>query len=95
MSNIATYTNRDGDKITFTHEGEKVTMEGGHWLRWAYEDDGTITMVDPSGGPYIEVGDNLKMFWLKGEYQDLIIESIEVDTQTELDKSVNVIFKIK
>jgi hypothetical protein len=35
-------------------------------------------MVDPSGGPYISIGDNLKAFWPKGEYQDLIVDGIEI-----------------
>jgi hypothetical protein len=34
-----------------------------------------ISMVDPSGGPYIALGHNLKEFWIT-EYQDLIVESI-------------------
>lgn len=58
-----------------------------------------IGMVDPSGGPYISVGDNLKQFWPKGEYQDLVVESIKFQSEPEnVDKddykSV-IIFKIK
>jgi hypothetical protein len=49
-------------------------------------------MVDPSGGPYIEVGNNLNHFWPKGKYQDLIIESIKID---DAEDSSIVIFKIK
>lgn len=49
-------------------------------------------MVDPSGGPYINVGDNLKHFWPRDEYQDLIIESMKFDTKNE-DPIVT--FKIK
>lgn len=93
--NQVTYTNRYKDKITFTHEGDTVKMEGGHWVRWAYEDDGTITMVDPSGGPYIEVGNNLKEFWPKGEYQDLIIESITIGDYNNDTRSSPVTFKIR
>jgi hypothetical protein len=45
------------------------------------------------------VGDNLNGFWPKGEYQDLIVESIKMaapvkDTDEDDKKSV-VIFKIK
>ena len=58
-----------------------------------------ISMVDPSGGPYISLGDNLKMFWPKGKYQDLIVESIKMAAPTkdtdEDDKKSVVIFKIK
>jgi hypothetical protein len=34
-------------------------------------------MVDPSGGPYITVGMNLKEFFGR-DYEDLIIESIKI-----------------
>jgi hypothetical protein len=52
-----------------------------------YSDKDTINMVDPSGGPYLTVGNNLKMFFGK-DYEDLIIKEIK----TEVDK---IIFKIK
>jgi len=57
-----------------------------------------ISMVDPSGGPYISLGNNLKEFWPKGEYQDLIVESIKFVPQSDEDKDdykSTVIFKIK
>jgi hypothetical protein len=92
--NQVTYKNRYKDIITFTHEGDTVTMQGGRWIRWAFEDDGTIIMVDPSGGPYIELGNNLAHFWPKGEYKDLIVESITVGDHDENDGTV-VTFKIK
>jgi hypothetical protein len=90
--NKVTYKNRHRDEIIFTHEGDTVTMEGGTWMRWSYDEDGTITMVDPSGGPYIELGNNLKEFWPNEEYQDLIIESISLDSSKETN---TVTFKIK
>ena len=52
-----------------------------------YSDKDTIDMVDPSGGPYISLGDNLKGFFGK-EYQDLII------TEIKLEENI-VTFKIK
>ena len=57
-----------------------------------------ISMVDPSGGPYISLGNNLKEFWPKGEYQDLIVESIKFVPQSDEDKDdykSTVIFKVK
>jgi len=61
-----------------------------------------ISMVDPSGGPYISLGMNLKQFWPKGEYQDLIVESIKfvpnekANTEDENEKyKSTIIFKIK
>ncbi len=146
-NNVAVYSNRYNDEITFTHVGDEVAMEGGSWFRWglsndyskayeAYVADGgtepinvfenlvhqydeeaksytelakkyqllvfssdTISMVDPSGGPYISLGMNLKQFWPKGKYQDLIVESIKFAPQPEnVDKEDYksiVIFKIK
>ena len=44
-----------------------------------YSDKDTIDMVDPSGGPYISLGDNLNAFWPKGSYQDLVINKIEIE----------------
>ena len=57
-----------------------------------------ISMVDPSGGPYISLGNNLSEFWPKGEYQDLIVESIKFVPQSDEDKDdykSTVIFKVK
>lgn len=92
------YHNRHRDKIIFEHIGDQVVMTGGNWFRYSYEEDQEgnkiITMVDPSGGPYIAVGNNLKDFWPKGEYQDLVIESI-VMTYTKEDLSSTIYFKIK
>ena len=52
-----------------------------------YSDKNIIDMVDPSGGPYISLGDNLKEFFGK-EYQNLIITEIKLEENT-------VTFKIK
>jgi len=81
--NKVTYHNRYRDKIIFEHNGDEVTMTGGKWIRYSWDDDGNTTMVDPSGGPYISLGDNLKAFWRQAKYQDLIIESIKFDTKNE------------
>jgi hypothetical protein len=45
--------------------------------KYIYSDKDTIDMVDPSGGPYLTVGTNLKSFFGK-DYENLIIESIEI-----------------
>lgn len=55
--------------------------------KYIYSDRDTIDMVDPSGGPYLTRGMNLKMFFEK-DYQDLIIESIKVGKN-------NIKFKVK
>ena len=46
------------------------------YVQLVYSDKDTIDMVDPSGGPYISLGDNLKAFFGK-DYQDLIITEIK------------------
>jgi hypothetical protein len=45
--------------------------------KYIYSDKDTIDMVDPSGGPYLTVGTNLKSFFGK-DYENLIIESIKI-----------------
>jgi hypothetical protein len=45
--------------------------------KYIYSDKDTIDMVDPSGGPYLTVGTDLKSFFGK-DYENLIIESIEI-----------------
>lgn len=94
-NNVVTYHNRYGDAITFEHVGNEVFMRGGKWLRYGYDDDKTITMVDPSGGPYIELGNNLKEFWPKAKYKDLVIESINFADAECADCESVVVFKIK
>ena len=57
------------------------------YAQLVYSDKDTIDMVDPSGGPYISLGDNLKEFFGR-DYEDLIIKTIK----TEVGK---VIFEIE
>jgi hypothetical protein len=57
------------------------------YIELVYSDPDTIDMVDPSGGPYLTVGTNLKSFFGK-DYEDLVIKEIK----TEIGK---VIFTIK
>jgi len=90
--NKVTYLNRYRDKIIFEHIGDTVTMTGGSWFRYSWDDNNNTTMVDPSGGPYISLGDNLADFWPRGKYQDLIIESISLDSSKD---AAVVTFKIK
>ena len=45
--------------------------------KYIYSDKDTIDMVDPSGGPYLTVGMNLKEFFGR-EYEDLIIRTIKI-----------------
>lgn len=91
--NKVTYHNTYRDKIIFEHNADEVIMTGGAFMRYGIADDDSINMVDPSGGPYIELGNNLNHFFPKGEYQNLIVESIRLkDVGGE---ATTVIFKIK
>ena len=55
--------------------------------KYIYSNKDVIEMVDPSGGPYLSVGMNLKEFFGR-EYEDLIIESIKIGKK-------NIKFKVK
>ena len=63
-------TNRYGDVFTFEYnERGNIQWSGNfefHRFRFN-EDQNDITMVDPSGGPYITEGMDMKMFGLKGK----------------------------
>ena len=94
--NKVTYLNRYRDKIIFEHIGDEVIMTGGQWLRYGFSnEDNSINMIDPSGGPYIEIKDNLNDFWPRGTYQDLFIESIRLVDSNDNEKGTTVIFKLK
>ena len=84
------YKNRYGDIFTFeVNERGNIDWKGNfEYCRTGYNDNpDDITMVDPSGGPYIGIGDNMSLFGLEGkvagfivqEYgYELVIESCEV-----------------
>ena len=52
------YKNRYGDKHFFTPDNEgNLLWEGDFgYSRYSKNEDNEITMVDPSGGPFIQVG---------------------------------------
>lgn len=62
------YKNRYGDVFTFTQlENGNIQWSGNfEYHRFGYNDDNQITMVDPSGGPYITEGTDMKIFRLNG-----------------------------
>jgi ribosomal protein L33 len=69
------YSNRYGDNITFEKtEDNKVIMTGydSHCMRYVMHGD--TKMVDPSGGPYLSIGTNLKYYFDVKE--DMIISDI-------------------
>lgn len=70
------YVNRYGDKIQFEDKKYTVEMTGYNpeWMRYGFANnpDGTSTMntdneiidmIDPSGGPYITLGTDLRLFF--------------------------------
>lgn len=59
------YTNRYGDKFTFELNERNNLQWSGEFrhCRMGYAaDPDDITMVDPSGGPYIDLNTNMKEF---------------------------------
>ena len=64
------YKNRYGDVYTFEYnERGNIQWSGNfEWCRYGFEDNpGDITMVDPSGGPYITLHTDMKIFGLEGK----------------------------
>jgi hypothetical protein len=82
------YNNRYGDNIIFEQIDNEIHMSGFNmeWIRVGYDDEKNITMVDPSGGPYLAISMNLGLYF--NDKQNRIIESIEI-------KENKIIFKIK
>ena len=79
----AKYENRYGDVFTFTKQGDgNVLWEGNfehHRSSWSNNPD-IIDIVDPSGGPYIQVGKMLSHLLHDTDF-NIIVESFErVDT---------------
>jgi len=89
----------EGNQLLTLEEFEEalyVEKDGTGWYNnalyklfgeYIYSDKDTIDMVDPSGGPYLSRGRNLKEFFGR-DYEDLIIESIKIGKK-------NIKFKIK
>ena len=75
MKNVS-YTNRYGDEIIFKEINEnQIQMLGGDHYRIGYNEDETIDFVDPSGGPFIQVGTDLGRYF--GDGVKRVIKSIE------------------
>lgn len=69
------YTNRYGDVFTFEQlDNGNIQWSGNfEYVRCGYKEDPNITtMVDPSGGPYINEGMDMKLFGLKGVVKEFI-----------------------
>ena len=69
------YTNRYGDVFTFElNKRGNVDWKGPfEYVRYGFGDNpDDITMVDPSGGPYITIGTDMKLFGHKGKVNGFI-----------------------
>ena len=92
------YKNRYGDIFTFeVNERGNIDWKGNfEYCRTGYNDNPADTiMVDPSGGPYIGIGDNMKQFDLEGKvngfiwrdgYYEIIIKKMGKIKDTIIDQ---------
>ena len=72
---MSEYVNRYGDKFTFElNEIGNVDWKGPfEYVRIGFQDNPEdITMVDPSGGPFITLGMDMKLFGHKGKVNGFI-----------------------
>ena len=73
----AQYINRYGDEIIFKKINEnQIEMIGGEYFRVGSQDN-QIQFVDPSGGPFIQIGTDLGRYFEDGVKR--IVKSIEVN----------------
>lgn len=69
------YTNRYNDVFQFEYNERGNIQWSGDFehCRFGYNDNiNDITMVDPSGGPYITLGTDMKLFGLEGKVNGFI-----------------------
>lgn len=80
MKNKHEYINRHGDKYTFTLTKKGTILWEGpfNWCRFIVNDKQEITMIDPSGGPYVTVGMKSEFVYpeIKGK-QILILKEVK------------------
>jgi hypothetical protein len=76
----AKYINRYGDEIIFKEiNNNQIEMIDGECYRFGYQNnqDNQIQFVDPSGGPFIQIGTDLGRYFEDGVKR--IVKSIEVN----------------
>jgi len=75
------YTNRYGNEFTFTEDPDgNVLWEGDfEYIRTSLNEDKGITMIDPSGGPYLCSGMESTIFHSEIEGKE-IVEFKETET---------------
>lgn len=72
------YLNRYRDKYEFTQEDEQtIRWEGPFkYCRFSMNEDKVVSMIDPSGGPFINVGDEMK--YVAPEFDGLVVTALEM-----------------
>lgn len=72
------YLNRYRDKYEFTQEDEQtIRWEGPFkWCRYSMSKDNVVSMIDPSGGPYISIGTEMK--YIAPEFDGMVVTALEM-----------------
>jgi hypothetical protein len=73
------YINRYKDIYEFTQEDEQtIRWEGPFsYCRYSISKDKVVSMIDPSGGPYISVGNTLR--FVAPEFEKLKVTALEMN----------------
>jgi hypothetical protein len=73
------YINRYKDIYEFTQEDEQtIRWEGPFsYCRYSITKDNVVSMIDPSGGPYISVGNTLR--FVAPEFEKLKVTALEMN----------------
>lgn len=72
------YSNRYRDKYEFIQEDEQtIRWEGPFkWCRYSMSEDKVVSMIDPSGGPYISIGTEMK--YIAPEFDEMVVTALEM-----------------
>lgn len=72
------FLNRYRDKYEFTQVDEQTISWDGpfSYCRFSMSKDEVVSMVDPSGGPYIGVGDEMK--YIAPEFDGMVVTALEM-----------------
>ena len=70
------FSNRYRDEYLFTRTSINVIKWDGpfKYCRFSQNADGHTTMIDPSGGPYIEIGS--KMEYINTDFEGLVVSAL-------------------
>lgn len=73
------YINRYKDIYEFTQEDEQtIRWEGPFsYCRFSMNEDKVVSMIDPSGGPFICLGDEMK--YVAPEFDGMVVTALEMN----------------